>query len=270
MPGGKQKIQVELTEETLIFTPPAGDKLTLACRSLTLETEEQAAAQRATASQQTRASCRLLAIAGPDTYARIDAEACFYLSPRLRVPQNPPAFAPRPVEIELRLHPDLFDILPAAAVSDARTLRHFLVEQNRREPEDPFFSTAGWLALAVTQTINGHTTGFRTLWDRITPSALDPSSIFSPQVLHTMLDFLNLRGDETPTATDTLIRKDTGKDAGENVEQVADMQVALNRLATQLETLETELAQNAPDRARPAPARPETQSETSGETSVAA
>lgn len=254
MPGGKQMTQIE-PAEPLTFTPPTGDKLTLSCRSLTLETGQGAAEQGATASNEMRASCRLIATADAAIYARIDAEACFYILPRLRVPQNPPGFAARSVEIELRLHPDMFDILPIEALSDPYTLWRYLAQQNRAAPEDQLFSTASWLALAVTQTADGHTTGYRTLWNHITPSALEPGSIFSPQALHAILNFLGQREELAPGA-DCAEEAQTGENATTGVE--AELQTALERLATQVETLETELTQMAQGGAQPAEVQTET------------
>lgn len=83
-------------------------------------------------------------------YARIDSEALFNLTPEVRGPGQNQIEPERPVEIELRLHPDYLSILEGETES-VREVGAFLLHLSQNQTDHPLLSTANWYALRVKQ-----------------------------------------------------------------------------------------------------------------------
>jgi len=116
--------------------------------------------------------CRLTFQINPELYQRIDTEALFNLKPEVRNPLSAGEFLPEPdIKIETTLKPDLLPRLAGhtANIDEAAT---YLLSLSQQQPDDPLLSTENWLALSVKQLQESGETGYRTLWDYISPAAL--------------------------------------------------------------------------------------------------
>lgn len=116
--------------------------------------------------------CRLTFQVNPELYQRIDTEALFNLKPEVRNPLSAGEFLPEPnIKIETTLKPDLLPRLAGhtATLDEAAT---YILNLSQEQPDDPLLSTENWLALSVKQLQESGETGYRTLWDYISPAAL--------------------------------------------------------------------------------------------------
>jgi hypothetical protein len=116
--------------------------------------------------------CRLTFQVNPELYQRIDTEALFNLKPEVRNPLSAGEFLPEPdIKIETTLKPDLLPRLAGhtANIDEAAT---YILNLSQEQPDDPLLSTENWLALSVKQLQESGETGYRTLWDYISPAAL--------------------------------------------------------------------------------------------------
>ncbi|HEY9820506.1 MAG TPA: YbjN domain-containing protein [Candidatus Sericytochromatia bacterium] len=116
--------------------------------------------------------CRLTFQVNPELYQRIDTEALFNLKPEVRNSLSAGEFLPEPdIKIETTLKPDLLPCLAGhtANIDEAAT---YLLNLSQKQPDDPLLSTENWLALSVKQLQESGETGYRTLWDYISPAAL--------------------------------------------------------------------------------------------------
>jgi hypothetical protein len=116
--------------------------------------------------------CRLTFQVKPELYQRIDKEALFNLKPQVRNPLSAGEFLPEPdIKIETTLKPDLLPRLAGhtANIDEAAT---YLLNLSQEQPDDPLLYTENWLALSVKQLQESGETGYRTLWDYISPAAL--------------------------------------------------------------------------------------------------
>jgi hypothetical protein len=116
--------------------------------------------------------CRLTFQVNPELYQRIDTEALFNLKPEVRNPLSAGEFLPEPdIKIETTLKPDLLPRLAGhtATIDEAAT---YILNLSQEQPDDPLLSTENWLALSVKQLQESGETGYRTLWDYISPAAL--------------------------------------------------------------------------------------------------
>jgi hypothetical protein len=116
--------------------------------------------------------CRLTFQVNPELYHRIETEALFNLKPEVRNPLSAGEFLPKPdIKIEITLKPDLLPRLAghSANIDEAAT---YLLNLSQEQPDDPLLSTENWLALSVKQLQEWGETGYRTLWDYISPAAL--------------------------------------------------------------------------------------------------
>jgi hypothetical protein len=83
-------------------------------------------------------------------YARIDGVALFNLTQEVRGPGQNHFEAGRPVELELRLHPDYLTMLEGETES-VREMGAFLLHLSQNQTDHPLLSTANWYALRVKQ-----------------------------------------------------------------------------------------------------------------------
>jgi hypothetical protein len=116
--------------------------------------------------------CRLTFQVNPELYQRIDTEALFNLKPEVRNPLSAGEFLPESdIKIETTLKPDLLPRLAGhtANIDEAAT---YILNLSQEQPDDPLLSTENWLALSVKQLQESGETGYRTLWDYISPAAL--------------------------------------------------------------------------------------------------
>ena len=116
--------------------------------------------------------CRLTFQVNPELYQRIDTEALFNLKPEVRNPRSAWEFLPEPdIKIQTTLKPDLLPRLAGhtANIDEAAT---YILNLSQEQPDDPLLSTENWLALSVKQLQESSETGYRTLWDYISPAAL--------------------------------------------------------------------------------------------------
>jgi len=115
--------------------------------------------------------CRLIFHVNPQLYQRIDTEALFNLKPEVRNPLSAGEFLPEPdIQIETILKPDLLPRLAGhtTTIDEAAT---YILNLSQEQPDDPLLSTENWLALSVKQLQESGETGYRTLWDYISPAA---------------------------------------------------------------------------------------------------
>ncbi|HEY9830575.1 MAG TPA: YbjN domain-containing protein [Stenomitos sp.] len=116
--------------------------------------------------------CRLTFQVNPELYQHIDTEALFNLKPEVRNPLSAREFLPEPdIKIETTLKPDLLPRLAGHAANIDEAATHIL-NLSQEQPDDPLLSTENWLALSVKQLQESGETGYRTLWDYISPAAL--------------------------------------------------------------------------------------------------
>jgi len=116
--------------------------------------------------------CRLSFQVNLELYERIDTEALFNLKPEVRNPLSAGEFLPEPdIKIETTLKPDLLPRLAGhtANIDEAAT---YILNLSQEQPDDPLLSTENWLVLSVKQLQKSGETGYRTLWDYISPAAL--------------------------------------------------------------------------------------------------
>jgi hypothetical protein len=116
--------------------------------------------------------CRLTFQVNSQLYQRIDTEVLFNLKPEVRNPLSAGEFLPEPdIKIETTLKPDLLPRLAGhtATIDEAAT---YILNLSQEQPDDPLLSTENWLALSVKQLQESGETGYRTLWDYISPAAL--------------------------------------------------------------------------------------------------
>jgi hypothetical protein len=116
--------------------------------------------------------CRLTFQVNPELYQRIDTEALFNLKSEVRNPLSAGEFMPEPdIKIETTLKPDLLPRLAGhtATIDQAAT---YILNLSQEQPDNPLLSTENWLALSVKQLQESGETGYRTLWDYISPAAL--------------------------------------------------------------------------------------------------
>ncbi|MEQ8996792.1 MAG: YbjN domain-containing protein [Coleofasciculus sp. B1-GNL1-01] len=116
--------------------------------------------------------CRLTFHVNPQLYQRIDTEALFNLKPEVRNPLSAVEFLPEPdIQIETILKPDLLPRLArhTTTIDEAAT---YILNLSQQQPNHPLLSTENWLALSVKQQQESGETGYRTLWDYISPAAL--------------------------------------------------------------------------------------------------
>ena len=116
--------------------------------------------------------CRLTFQVNPELYQRIDTDSLFNLKPEVRNPLSAGKFLPEPdIKIETTLKPDLLPRLAGhtATIDEAAT---YILNLSQEQPDDPLLSTENWLALSVKQLQESGETGYRTLWDYISPAAL--------------------------------------------------------------------------------------------------
>ncbi|MBD1808384.1 YbjN domain-containing protein [Microcoleus sp. FACHB-SPT15] len=116
--------------------------------------------------------CRLTFQVNPELYQRINTEALFNLKPEVRNPLSAGEFLPEPdIKIKTTLKPDLLPRLAGytANIDEAAT---YILNLSQEQPDDPLLSTENWLALSVKQLQESGETGYRTLWDYISPAAL--------------------------------------------------------------------------------------------------
>ncbi len=116
--------------------------------------------------------CRLTFQVHPQLYQRIDTEALFNLKPEVRNPFSAGEFLPEPdIQIETILKPDLLPRLAGhtTTIDEAAT---YILNLGQEQPNHPLLSTENWLALSVKQLQESGETGYRTLWDYISPAAL--------------------------------------------------------------------------------------------------
>lgn len=115
---------------------------------------------------------RLTFQVNPQLYQRIDTEALFNLKPEVRNPLSAGKFLPEPdIKIETTLKPDLLPRL-AGHTSNIDEAATYILNLSQEQPDDPLLSTENWLALSVKQLQESGETGYRTLWDYISPAAL--------------------------------------------------------------------------------------------------
>jgi hypothetical protein len=116
--------------------------------------------------------CRISFQVNLELYQRIDTEALFNLKPEVRNPLSAGEFLSEPdIKIETTLKPDLLPRLAGhtANIDEAAT---YILNLSQEQPDDPLLSTENWLALSVKQLQESGETGYRTLWDYISPVAL--------------------------------------------------------------------------------------------------
>jgi hypothetical protein len=90
----------------------------------------------------------------------------------VRNPLSARKFLPEPdIKLETTLKPDLLPRLAGhtANIDEAAT---YILNLSQEQPDDPLLSTENWLALSVKQLQESGETGYRTLWDYISPAAL--------------------------------------------------------------------------------------------------
>jgi hypothetical protein len=116
--------------------------------------------------------CRLTFQVNPELYQHIDTEALFNLKPEVRNPLSAGEFLPEPdIKIETTLKPDSLPRL-AGHTSNIDEAATYILNLSQEQPDDPLLSTENWLALSVKQLKESGETGYRTLWDYISPAAL--------------------------------------------------------------------------------------------------
>lgn len=115
---------------------------------------------------------RLTFQVNPKLYQRIDKEALFNLKPEVRNLLSAGEFLPdADIKIEATLKPDLLPYLTGLTESiDQATT--YILNLSQEQPDHPLLSTENWLALSVKQLQESGETGYRTLWDYISPAAL--------------------------------------------------------------------------------------------------
>ncbi|MBD2576488.1 YbjN domain-containing protein [Oscillatoria sp. FACHB-1406] len=139
--------------------------------------------------------CRLTFQVNPELYQRIDTEALFNLKQEVRNPLSSGGFLPEPdIKIETTLKPDLLPRLAGhtANIDEAVT---YILNLSQEQPDDPLLFTENWLALSVKQLQESGETGYRTLWDYISPTALaraatsDSNEEISEAIVHFFRDW---------------------------------------------------------------------------------
>lgn len=160
--------------------------------------------------------CRLTFQVNPQLYQRIDTEALFNLKPEVRNPLSAGEFLPEPdIKIETTLKPDLLPLLKEHTANINEAANYFL-KLNQEQPDNPLLSTENWLALSVKQPQESGETGYRTLWDYISPAALaqaansDSSEEISEAIVNFFKDWTEANLSEvTQKATSQMLERIT-------------------------------------------------------------
>jgi hypothetical protein len=107
----------------------------------------------------------------PATYALLESQQTFNLTPEVREDLDGPSFnSENPIEIQAALHPQFLTIL-APFVANLDAAEPFLLSLAQTEPSAPLLQTSSWYATEVSQRSKKGVSRYRTLWYRLKLSA---------------------------------------------------------------------------------------------------